>query len=187
MPKDLKQIDKAEASSDVFTQKEWNTVWNFIRANPELAKTDSTIKQAIKDYEISIFLKRDEEQNIEYLLYDLETFFTLHKRKTHILSEDRFNLLICKMVTMWKNRDLYKAYKLAVNCPNDDLCKSIIEEYENLLPKQISHSQSKIIQVIENKNLSSYDGRRSLFKSSQEKEFFDAIRDTYPQFIVYPN
>lgn len=119
--------------------------------------------------------------------YRLEIFYILHKRKLHLLSQDRFKFLVNKMIPILKNVDLHKTYKLAMNFPDDENCQTIIRDYENSIPKKILHSQNKIVQIIENKNLSLIDGRRSLFKSAQEKEFFDAVRVVYPQFIVYPN
>jgi hypothetical protein len=181
-----KQIDVFEEDSD-FTEKRWSELWNYIRLNPEFVKGNTVVRQAIVDYESFFFSKLHDEPDTEFLLQNFETFYTLHKRKLHILSEERFKLLIRKMAEIWKDKDLRKAYILAVNNVNDELCKDIIAEYQNSLPKQVFHSQSKVIQVIENKNISLSDGRRSLFKSPQEKEFFDAVRDVYPQFIVYPN
>jgi hypothetical protein len=91
------------------------------------------------------------------------------------------------MINILKNTDLHKTYKIAMNFPDDENCQTIIKDYENFILKKIPHSQSNIVQVIGNKNLESIDGRRSLFKSAQEKEFFNAVCDVYPQFIVYPN
>ncbi|HEY0459786.1 MAG TPA: DUF2726 domain-containing protein [Pyrinomonadaceae bacterium] len=183
---DNSEIDVIKKDFD-FTEELWSDLWNYIRLNPEFVRGNAAIKQAIFDYEIFFFSKSHDELDKEYLLQNFETFYTLHKRKTHILSENRFNLLIRKMAEIWKDIDLRKAYTLAINNVDDEVCKDIIIEYQNSLPKQVLHSQSKVIQVTENKSISFSDGRRSLFKSAQEKEFFDAVRDVYPQFIVYPN
>lgn len=181
--------EKTETSkkSLTLTQKQWSDVWEVIRLNPEFVKKDAQLKQAVTDYETIFFLNLHDELGTEHLLQDFETFYTLHKRKIHILSIDKFKLLIRKMTEIWKDKDLRKAYALAINNADDDLCREVINNYQNSLPKQVSHSQSKTIKITENKRISSFDGRRSLFKSHQEKEFFDAVRDVYPQFIVYPN
>lgn len=186
MSDNSEQIDVFDEDFD-FTEKRWSELWNYIRLDPEFVKENTVVRHAIVDYESFFFSKLHDEPDTEFLLQNFETFYTLHKRKLHILSEERFKLLIRKMAEIWKDKDLRKAYILAVNNVNDELCKDIIAEYQNSLPKQVFHSQSKVIQVVENKNISLSDGRHSLFKSPQEKEFFDAVRDVYPQFIVYPN
>lgn len=180
-------VDKNEEKFDSLIQENWNEVWNFFKHNPELVKSNPKIKQAVINYEIEFFLDL-ENQIVENLSFDdLEIFYILHKRKFHLLPQNRFKILVSKMISILKNVDLHKTYKLAINFPDDENCRTIIRDYENFFPKKISHSQNKIVQITGNNKLSLIDGRRSLFKSAQEKEFFDAVRDVYPQFIVYPN
>lgn len=180
-------FDKNEENIDSLIQENWNEVWNFLKHNPELVKSNPKIKQAVINYELAFFSDL-EKHSVGNLHFDnLETFYILHKRKFHLLSQSRFKILVNKMIPVLKNVDLHKAHKLAINFPDDENCRTIIRDYENFIPKKISHSQNNIIQIIVNKNISLIDGRRSLFKSAQEKEFFDAVRAVYPQFIVYPN
>ena len=180
-------FDKNKENFDFLIQENWNEVWNLLKHNPELVKSNPKIKQALINYETTFFSDL-ENHNVRNLNFDnLETFYILHKRKFHLLSQDRFKILVDKMIPILKNVDLHKAYKLAINFPNDENCQTIIRDYENFIPKKIPHSQNKIVQITGNKSLSLIDGRRSLFKSAQEKEFFNAIRAVYPQLIVYPN
>lgn len=180
-------FDRNKENIDFLIQENWSEVWNFLRHNPELVKSNPKVKQAVTAHETLFFsdLENHLEGNINF--DSLEIFYILHKRKFHLLSPDRFKLLVKKMITILKNVDLHKTYKLALNLPDDEICQTIIRDYEHFIPKKIAHSQNTVIQAIENKNLNVNDGRRSLFKSVQEKEFFDAVRQVYPESIVYPN
>ena len=51
----------------------------------------------------------------------------------------------------------------------------------------IPHSQSQNLQVQQNQNVSNVEFTRPLFKSRQESEFFQALRQVYPRYDVYPN
>ena len=169
-------FDKHEEDLESLIQENWNEVRDLLRHNPELIKSNPKIKRAVTNYEIKFFSDL-ENQIVENLSFDdLEIFYILHKRKFHLLSGDRFKILVNKMIYILKNVDLHKAYKLAISFPDDKNCRTIIRDYENFITKKISHSQNKIVQITGNKNLSLIDGRRSLFKSAQEKEFFDAVR-----------
>ena len=179
--------DGHERAFQLLSREEWKELLGFVWQNPELISSDPRLKQAVETCEAIFFLKLGEEQDEAELLSNLEIFYSLHKQKKHILPDDRFKILIREMVGIWKGRDLQQAYERAKNCHDDDLCRSVIEQYEKLPPKRFIHSQSGSVQIVENKNIAPDDGRRSLFKSPQEKEFFDAVREVYPQFIVYPN
>jgi hypothetical protein len=183
MGNDFQQIETLK----LLTRKQCTELLNFVWQNPGLVKSDLKIKHTLVSYENLFFAGAIEECDEEDFLSNLETFYSLHKQKVHILSPDHFNILIHRSVRIWKERDPSEAYERAKNCPQDNFCRSFIQEYEDSLPKTISHSQTRSIEVIENKNVLSGDGRRSLFKSSQEKEFFEAMREIYPRFIVYPN
>lgn len=183
----VQQFDDPEIIFQLLTREEWKQLLSFVWQNPELIDSDPRIKHAVDTCETVFFSKLGEDQNEGILLSNLETFYALHKGKKHILSDARFNILVREVVSIWKDKDLHQAYDRAKNCPNDELCQSVIKQYENSIPKQVVHSQSGVVRVVENKNISNNDGRRTLFKSPQEKEFFDAVRDVYPQFIVYPN
>lgn len=187
MSTDLGKCDETEVSLDSFAQENWIELWDFFKQKPELIKSNPEIRQTVINYENIFFSNLGKSLDEEATLHNLEIFYILHKRRNHVLTQSKFRILVKSMVAILRKSDLHKAYKLAINCPEDDLCQTVITDFERNLPRRISQSQSKVVRVSENPNLNIIDGRRSLFKSAQEKEFFDAVRDVYPQFIVYPN
>jgi len=51
----------------------------------------------------------------------------------------------------------------------------------------IQHSQSQNLNVKQNSNVANVDFTRTLFKSKQEGDFFQALRQVFPRYDVYPN
>jgi hypothetical protein len=171
----------------LLVKKEWASLLSFVWQNPSLIDSDPIIKHAVATCETEFFSNLERETDKEKLVNTLETFHLLHTGHKYHLAEDKFRIVIVELVKLWRDKNLEQAYSRAKNFPDDEVCRAIIKEYEDSLPKQVLHSQSHIIQVTENKNILNADGRRTLFKSLQEREFFGAVRDEFPMFTVYPN
>ncbi len=181
------QIPNQEDIYQFLAKGEWASLLSFVWQNPSLIESDPIIKHAVATCETEFFSNLERETDKEKLVNTLETFHLLHTGRKYHLAEDKFRIVIVELVKLWRDKNLEQAYLRAKNFPDDELCRAIIKEYEDSLPKQVLHSQSRIIQVTENKNILNADGRRTLFKSKQEREFFDAVRDVFPMFTVYPN
>ena len=176
-----------EAIYRLLAEQDWPQLLSFIWENQHLVTSDEIIRHAISTCETVFFSELGKEQDKERLLSTLETFYVLHVHKKYHLSDDNFELLIVELVNIWREKDLQQAYSRAKQCPENETCQALIQQYEISLPKHVAHSQADTIQVIENKDISTVDGRCTLFKARQEKDFFDAVRDAFPHFTVYPN
>ena len=186
-PQKIQRVPDQEEIYQLLVKEDWVHLLSFVWQNPNLIASDEIIRHAINTCETVFFSGLAKEKDGEKLLSTLETFYMLHTERKHRLSEERFKVLIHEIVKIWKEKNLEQAYLRAKKYPDDELCQLVIKQYEATLPKRVAHSQSSSIQVIENKNISTVDGRRTLFKAPQEKEFFDAVRDAFPLFTVYPN
>lgn len=176
-----------EAIYRLLAEADWPQLLSFIWENQNLVASDEIIRHAISTCETVFFSQLGKEKDKEGLLSTLETFYALHVHRKYHLSDDNFKLLIVELVNIWREKDLQQAYLRAKHCPDNETCQTLIQQYENSLPKRVAHSQADTIQVTENKNVSMIEGRSTLFKARQEKEFFDAVRDAFPHFTVYPN
>ena len=185
--KSVSKIPNQEDIYQLLAKEEWASLLSFVWQNPNLIDSDPIIKHAITTCELVFFTNLENEENKVKHMRTLETFYILHTERKHQLSQDKFRIVIVELVKLWRNKDLKQAYTRAKHFSNDDLCREVIKEYEDSIPKQVSHSQSRIIQVTENKNISKIDGRRMLFKSFQEREFFGAVIEIFRMFTVYPN
>lgn len=185
--KKLKQIPNQEDIYRLLAEENWPALLSFIWENPGLITSDPITKHAIDTSETIFFSKLETETDKEKLINTLESFYILQTNNKYKLSDDRFRIVIIELVKLLRDSHLEQAYRHARHYPDDELCRSVIKQYEDSLPKSVAHSQSSTIRVTENKNLADIDGRRTLFKSKQEKEFFDAVREAFPMYIVYPN
>lgn len=185
--KSTSKILNQEDIYQLLAKEEWASLLSFVWQNPTLIDSDPIIQHAIATCELVFFHTLESEEYKERHMRTLETFYILHTERKHQLSQEKFRIVVVELVKLWRNKDLKQAYARAKQFANDDLCREVIKEYEDSIPKQVLHSQSRIIQVTENKNISKIDRSRTLFKSLQEREFFDAVRETFVMFTVYPN
>jgi|ERR1041384_340288 hypothetical protein len=181
------KIPNQEDIYRLLAEENWPALLSFVWENPSLIASDAIIKHAIDTCEAVFFSRLEAEPDKEKLISTLESFHVLHSQNKYRLSDERFRIVTLELVKLWRTKNLEQAYQRAKFLPNDELCKSVIKQYEDSLPKKVAHSQSGKIQVTENKNIADVDGRCPLFKSKQEKEFFEAVREAFPMYIVYPN
>ena len=181
------QLIDQEEIYEFLKNENWKELLSFIWSNSDLIKSDEIIKHAIVTCENTFFSNISIEERKTSFINNLATFHALHDSGKYELSEVNYKNTILKLVALWKVNDLKEAYKFAKELPENELCKQIIKEYEDSLPKYVSHSQTEKIQLTKNRNIADIDARISLFKSNQEREFFYAVRESFPNYMVYPN
>jgi hypothetical protein len=172
--------------------KEWVSLIDVIHKNSRdqsFLKNQSIVNslqifemQFCEDLENS--LKNANSQSV------LEIVFQLHRGKTYKLSEHTFTQVVAKLAKIYEQQGSRKeAVTFAKICPNNPICAEIIKSYEESATTVVEHSQRYKIQVTTNETIISpnFDYTISLFRSKQEKNFFDAVRDIYQSFTIYPN
>ena len=190
MPQQRKPQIKIPNQEDIYrllAEENWPALLSFVWENPRVIASDPIIKHALDTCETVFFSRLNAEIDKEKLLSTLESFHVLHTQNKYRLSDERFKIVTVELVRVWRDRNVEQAYSRAKLFPDDELCRSVIKQYEDSLPKLVTHSQPSTISVTENKNIADTDGRCTLFKSKQEKEFFEAVKDTFPMYLVYPN
>jgi len=149
--------------------------------------SDDFLKSIIDKYFIDELLTNSTLNNDPEYKYYLETFCQLHDGSSYdfLLKECDYKKLIVKIVEV--EQILNYAYNYAIKFPEEPICKKVIEEYREKLPKYVSHSQEREIIVTENRNIRDFDARIGLFKSQQEYHFYRATIEVFPNFLVIPN
>jgi len=169
-------------------RKEWFELLDIVYKYSKTISSDQQIMRAVKTFEDEFFMELEKgikNNNVQPLL---ENLFRLHKGRTYQLSEERFVMLIVKLVEIYTEKGLKEeAYNHAEFSPDNEVCATVIKSYKELLPKIIQHSQSNHIRVTENRKIVNNNYTTSLFKSRQEEEFFMGVREAFPMFTVYPN
>lgn len=104
------------------------------------------------------------------------------------MSGEYFKIVCIELTKIYfANGEIEAAYNYAKQFPQEKIPLDVINEYKKSLPKIVGHSQSKNIKVTENKDVSESNYATSLFKSKQEIDFFMAVKEVFPMYIIYPN
>jgi len=169
-------------------KKKWSELVDLLHAYYKVIPSDYLLADAFKTVESELIRNFDEFQKDEKFERNLSNLYLIHFGKLYLFSDETVNKLIVELARLYdKKGDIEQAHYYAAKLPQDKFCASIIEKYSKTLPKVVEHSQSQKIRVTENKNVSATNHTVSLFKSPQEHDFFMAVRDVFPMFMVYPN
>lgn len=110
----------------------------------------------------------------------------LYQTQTNVLEEENFLTLLEMLFDNEENHE--KKYKYALIRPDHEKFKKYIDEYEKNKSVKISHSLSDIAFISEtNYTKRTEDFTIGLFKSKQEKIFYSAARNVFPNCFVCPN
>lgn len=184
----IKSFDR-EHILKLVNKQQWIQLINEFKDNEKYDNicSDPILKPIIDQYLLNELLNNTAFVNDPAYKYYLEQFSQLHESPTFNfkLSENDYRNLTVKIVEIEQSLDF--AYKYAIKFPEEPKCKEVIAEFQKKLPKFIQHSQEKEIFVTENKDVGKIDARISLFKSQQEYQFYRAIIEVYPNFLVIPN
>ena len=110
------------------------------------------------------------------------------KNKGYNIQDDKFEDFVkiyLQILEFNKEKDL--AYTIAKKWPHLQEAQDIIQNYENINLTELKHSSKESVKVTINSCITKEDYTISLFKSKQEFEFFNAIRELYPNDFTYPN
>ena len=169
-------------------RKEWAELLDYVHKHRAITEADELINSALRTFEEEFFIELDKGDRANQGEELLTKLFLLHRGRIFSLSESHFIQVVVRLVSLYNQRqNIQLAYEMAKLFPNEPICRSTIQEYEATLPQTLIHSQSKKIDVIQNSNISANNYSTSLFKSSQERYFFFALRRIYPRYDVYPN
>ena len=185
----MKKIFDREKILQFVNKQEWPNLIEVFKDNDTYDSicSDSVLMPIIDQYFLTELLNSSNLNNDPAYKYYLEQFSLLHSSRKFkfTLKEDDYKKLIVKIVEVEKS--LEYAYKYAVLFPEELICKQVIQQYNDLLPQYVEHSQEGEIQVTENKNIRKIDARIGLFKSRQEYQFYRSTIEVFPNFLVIPN
>lgn len=181
-------IDR-ETIFQLVNNKDWPTLIEVFKDNDNcnFIENEPILKPVIEEYFIDELLTNSSMNDDAAYKYYLQVFFMLHSHKNYSfkLSNDNYKKLIIKIVGIEK--DLKQANDYALEFPDEPICRQAIEFYRESIPKVVRHSQERELYVTENKNVHEIDATIGLFKSNQEYQFYKAIREVFPMFLVIPN
>jgi Protein of unknown function (DUF2726) len=170
-------------------KKDWDNLIQLIYNQPKVVTEsgDEILKTAVETF-LRQFLTelKTETPKADIKPLHLHALFTLHRTEQFLLQEDDLGVIVVELVRCYQE-DIEQAVHYARYFPKAQLCADTIKRYEESLPKAVSHSQNKILRVIENIQIENNDYTKPLFNSPQESDFFQALRQVFPRYDVYPN
>jgi len=170
-------------------KKDWRSLIEMFKDNNKykIIVNDEILKPFIDQYFIDELLSKGAMNDDPAYKYYLQNFYMLHENKNFNfrLSESNYRKLIVKIVEI--EEELTSALKFALIFPDEEICKKVIEQYEDETPKVVPHSQDRELYVTENKNIQNIDASICMFKSKQEYQFYKAAREVFISFLVIPN
>jgi hypothetical protein len=183
-----KEFDR-ERILQLVNKQEWQHIIEEFKDdnNYNAINADTILKPLIDQYFIHELLTKSSLNADPAYKYYLEQFHGLHESRNFKfkLSDEDYKKLIVRIVEV--ENDLAYAYKYATKFPEEEICKQVIKQYQDELPKVVRHSQESEIYVTENKNIQDFDASTGLFKSQQEYQFYKAVREVFQMFLVIPN
>lgn len=178
-----------ETVFQLVSKKDWQNLIEVFKYNDnyDFISNEQVLKPLIDKFFIDELLTNSSMNDDPSYKYYLQHFYLLHDNVKYSfkLSQDNFRKLIVKIVEV--EEESTRAYKYAMKFPEEPICKKVIEEYQENLPKVVRHSQERELYVTENKNIHNVDASIGLFKSNQEYQFYRAVREVFQMYLVFPN
>lgn len=180
-------MDREELFQLIF-KKKWPEVMAAVYRHHREVASDDVSRLAVQTFTDEFFAHLEKDAIDEDTAVALQYIYLSHTEGRFKVDGPRYRSLVVNLAkSRLERNDLSGAYSYAKSLPEEKFCASVIKKYEDSLPKRVEHSQSHRIKVTENRNVAEVDGRRTLFRSKQEREFFAALKDVFHQHIVYPN
>lgn len=178
-------IDR-ETLFQMLARKEWDAIAKTMYRNANLIGSDPIIEQAIRLFESEFFSEteklgpRDRLKSYEYpgLIIEL---------KQHVFSKQFIGRLVDEKLKLLKAEKSDSLISYAASHQDRPLAREILSEIDAKTPEVIADARREHVSVRATANT---DGRaltRNLFKSKQEQNFFEAVRDAFPTYHPYPN
>lgn len=167
-------------------KKDWASLTKFLHIHAQQVDKDEILKTAIATFIKQFIVELEAGKIGPDFTHNIGQLFILHRTRLFRIADEDFGVLVVELVQ--RNKDnMEQALMYARSFPSHKVCAETIKRYEERLPKKVSHSQGNILQVTENRNIAAADFTKPLFNSRQEGDFFQALRQVFPTYGVYPN
>lgn len=168
-------------------EENWKELLNIFYKRKDLIRSDTLLQQSLTVTLTVITQKAIELEESPAFIDALEEILQLKAGKFIKLEEKQIEL-ITRAIANGKRENLQYSYLYANKYPEDALCSQIISEYEKKFSDKIKHSLDERLTFAEIKGVNKEnDFRKSLFNSSQEVEFFLALKRVFDTYQIYPN
>ena len=168
-------------------QENWTELIDIFYRNKDIIKSDLMLKQASQTTIQVMVQKASTLESEKDFIENLGKLTLLNAGNFIKLTPEQNETIIIALANGNKD-NISLAYSYAKNYPENEISKSIIENYHKEFPIEIYNSSEERILTTENKlDENGIDARKSMFNSYQESEFFIALKRVFDTYQVYPN
>jgi hypothetical protein len=175
----------------LLSRQEWTSLIEIFKDNAmyEEIQKDEIAKNVLETAfirELTHGVSFEKDPDHLFYLEQFQMLHAIHTFKFKLAKKDN-DVLVEKIIGLYKDTKFDSALGYAKRYPHLAASVEILTEFERTQPKEVKHSQDKMIKVTENTEIDPVDGTTSLFKSNQEYHFYRALRDVYHSYLVFPN
>lgn len=171
----------------MIANKEWNSFVQFMHDNIKFVDSnDPVLAQAISLFESEFFVQTDllpPQEKKE--AYDAPGVFI--ELKENPFSEEFANKFIDKKLQLLRDTKSNHLLSFAASHQDRPLALEILREIESKNPEVLAEARRQKVSIIATSINSGKPLTTKLFKSRQEQNFFEAIREVFPTYHPYPN
>jgi hypothetical protein len=170
----------------MLARKEWDQIAKVMYSNVKLLGSDPIIQQAIFLFESEFFSETEGlEPREKYKIYEYPGL--LIEIRKHGFSESFVRRFIDENLKILKTLKKDNLLNYALSHRESPLAREIIKEIQHKSPEVIANARRENVSI---RSTSITDGESrtiNLFKSKQEQNFFEAVREAFPTYHPYPN
>jgi len=167
-------------------KKEWDGIAQILYKNPDLLQSDPVINQAIQLFE-SEYFSDIETLNAKEKLSALEYPGIVLDLKQKSFSESFISKFINEKLQVMQLLNSDGLISFAASHQKIPLAKKILQDIQETKPELIANERRENTSIKATKTVKGEAKTIKLFKSQQESNFFEAIRQSFPTYHPYPN
>ena len=170
----------------MLAKKEWGSIAKIMYQNKKLIASDPVFSQAIRLFESEFFVETDplplneKRKAYEYpgLIIDLNQ---------HSFSNEFVINFIDRKLKLLQEIDSDHLLVYATEHHDRPLAVKILNEIQSNKPEIIADARRPNVSIKSTATTNERPKTTNLFKSGQEQQFFEAIREAFPTYHPYPN
>ncbi|GIV58629.1 MAG: hypothetical protein KatS3mg042_1542 [Rhodothermaceae bacterium] len=174
-----------EAFYRLLHARQWGGVLDLVHRIGRGAAEDPLLARAVETFVMTFFQVLEGEPD-ELPAAALEKVLLLYRGGYLALSDDHVDAVVAALVRHHAGHPA-RALDYARFRPEHPVCAAYLRAHAPPEAEPVPHPREDLVRVTRSRPLAGEDARRSLFRSQQEADFFQAVREVFATYFVYPN
>ena len=175
-----------ESLFHMLANKQWDSIAKAMYRNSDLISTDPVFAQAIRLFESEFFLETDQLPASEKKkVYEYPNLVI--ELKQHAFSKSFVESFIDRHLDLLREIKSDHLISYAAQHQDRPLAVQILKEIQTKRPELLADVRHQNVSIKATPTTNEDIKTTRLFKSLQEKLFFEAVREAFPTYHPYPN